>query len=82
MELFLEYYESTEIYKNENKFYYKNSPDLKKFVSLVIASSIINLPLCIIGPSGIGKTSLASEVSKMKSHIYKLNKDYFYNNFI
>ena len=29
------------------------------------------------GPSGIGKTSQASEVSKMKFHIYKLKKDYY-----
>ena len=44
------------IFKNEEKYFFKNSEKLVQLMIHLYASSMINQHLCIIGPPGIGKT--------------------------
>ena len=52
-------YETDE--STDSKYFFKESPKLKSFMSKLFISSIINLHICIIGRTGIGKTSCARE---------------------
>ena len=51
---------------SESDFFYENSPLLKSFFAKIYAASLINLPICITGRTGIGKTSAAREFSRIR----------------
>ena len=52
---------------DDNKFFYKDSESLSKFMAIVHAASIINLPLCIWGDPGVGKTAMIRAFGRIKA---------------
>ena len=57
-------YQEKENQKKIN-FFYSGNESLQNFLSIVYASYIINLHLCIIGPPGVGKTTSAMFMSEL-----------------
>jgi len=57
---------------DDSKFFYKNSEKLKKFMTIVHASSMINLPLIIYGSPGVGKTAMIRSYGRIRQ--YKMGK--------
>ena len=47
----------------------------------LFAASMINLHLCIIGRTGVGKTSCAREFSRIREKVMKLSKDFYMHSF-
>ena len=43
----------------DDPYFYKDSPELCLFLAKLMAYSLIEQPICILGPPGIGKTSSA-----------------------
>ena len=66
---------------NDNKYYFKESPKLKSFMAKLLAASMINLHICVIGKTGIGKTSCAREFSRIREKSMKLSKDFYMHSF-
>lgn len=50
----------------DDKFFYENSPLLKYFMAKLMAYSLINQPVCVSGPTGVGKTSSARAFASMR----------------
>ena len=55
--------------ENDDKYHFKESESLKKFMVFLLASSYINLHLCVIGPPGGGKTTSARAFSRIRGKI-------------
>ena len=53
---------------NDNKFFFKKSPKLRSFIAKLLASSMINLHICVVGPTGIRKTSCTREFSRIRKN--------------
>ena len=51
---------------NDAPFFYKQSPALKQFFAKLMAYSIIEQPVCITGPTGVGKTASSRAFSMMR----------------
>ena len=61
-----------ELYKNSDtkeKFYFKNSPNLENLMANLYVCYICRLPVVLVGPTGVGKTSMARALSEI------INKD-------
>ena len=52
-------------------FIYQNSSILKSFMAKIYAASLINLPVCIHGPTGVGKTSAAEQFAIERNKGYQ-----------
>ena len=63
-----------EIYLNKEKYYFAESDSLKKLMIQMYACSLVNQYLCIIGPTGIGKTIGARTFSYIRENIYNNKK--------
>ena len=57
-------YQSRQNHKKIN-FFFSGNESIQNFLSIVYASFLINLHLCIIGPPGIGKTTSAMFISEI-----------------
>ena len=66
---------------NDNKYFFQESPKLKSFMAKLLASSIINLHICVIGKTGVGKTSCAREFSRIRKKSMGLTKDFYMHSF-
>ena len=51
---------------DDNKFFYLDSESLSKFMAIIHAASIINLPLCIWGDPGVGKTAMIRSFGRIR----------------
>ncbi|KAK8886006.1 hypothetical protein M9Y10_041465 [Tritrichomonas musculus] len=65
--------------ENEEPFYYENSETLKDLMAKIMACSITGIHICLVGATGLGKTSMAvafsektSESQGRGSHPYQL----------
>jgi len=47
----------------------------------LFAASLINLHICVVGKTGIGKTSCAREFSRMRAKVSHLYKDFYMHSF-
>ena len=65
----------------DDPFFYKDSPTLKTFMAKLTAYSIIQQPICITGPTGVGKTSAAREFSRMRKHNSSSNSGFQMHSF-
>ena len=50
-------------------------------MSKLFAASMVNLHICLIGKTGIGKTSCAREFSRIRKKSMKLSKDFYMHSF-
>ena len=73
------------IYESEkstdNKYFFKDSQKLRSFMAKLYAASMINMHICIIGKTGIGKTSCAREFSRIRKKSMNLSKDFYMHSF-
>ena len=60
---------------SKEKFYFLESQKLKSFMAQLYAFSMINLHVCIIGETGIGKTSCAREFGRIRAKNIGLPKE-------
>ena len=65
----------------DNKYFFEESPKLKSFMAKLYAASMINLHICIIGKTGVGKTSCAREFSRIREKSMELVKDFYMHSF-
>ena len=61
---------------DDNKFFYLESQSLCNFMAIIHAASLINLPLCILGDPGVGKTAMIRSFSRIRA--LKYNKSSIY----
>ena len=50
---------------SDEKFYFKNSESLKTLMTHLYSCSICKIPVCLIGSTGLGKTSMARDFSEL-----------------
>ena len=58
---------------DDNKFFYKDSESLSKFMAIIHAATLINLPLCIFGDPGVGKTAMIRAFGRIRADKYKIS---------
>ena len=55
--------------EKDDKYHFKGSESLRKFMVILMAASYIKLHLCVVGPPGGGKTTSARAFSRIRAHI-------------
>ena len=65
----------------DNKYFFQESPKLKSFMAKLLALSMINLHVCVVGRTGVGKTSCAREFSRIRKKSMLLSGDFFMHSF-
>ena len=69
------------IYKNKYEaYFFENSESLKNFVLIVYISSLINLYLYVISPTGTGKTTAVRAIAEIRAKILMQNKSFYIHN--
>ena len=65
----------------DSKYFFKESTKLRSFMAKLLAFSMINLHICVIGKTGVGKTSCAREFSRIRQKSMNLSKDFYMHSF-
>ena len=65
----------------DNKYFFKESPKLSSFMAKLLALSMINLHACVVGRTGVGKTSCAREFSRIRKKSMLLSEDFYMHSF-
>ena len=65
----------------DNKYFFQDSPKLKSFMAKLLALSMINLHVCVVGRTGVGKTSCAREFSRIRKISMSLSEDFYMHSF-
>ena len=65
----------------DNKYFFQDSPKLKSFMAKLLALSMINLHVCVVGRTGVGKTSCAREFSRIRKKSMSLSEDFYMHSF-
>ena len=65
----------------DNKYFFQESPKLKSFMAKLLALSLINLHVCVVGRTGAGKTSCAREFSRIRKKSMFLSDDFYMHSF-
>ena len=63
--------------EKDDKYHFQNSNSLKNFMIFLLASSYINLNLCVIGPPGGGKTTSARAFSRIRGKLLEQDEEPF-----
>ena len=66
---------------NDNRYFFQESKKLKAFMAKLFAASMINLHICVIGKTGVGKTSCAREFSRIRKKSMNLSQDFYMHSF-
>jgi len=66
---------------DDDQFFFLNSELLKQFIAKLYAASLIHLPVCVYGPTGVGKTSAARAFAKIRPLSCKSNIKYKMHSF-
>jgi len=66
---------------DDDQFFFLNSELLQQFIAKLYAASLIHLPVCVYGPTGVGKTSAARAFAKIRPLSYKSNTKYKMHSF-
>ena len=75
MDFFIDKLKGIEIDDNEEdrKYFFSESKALSKFMVLMLAASVINLHMCVIGPPGGGKTTSAKAFSRIRGQLLNID---------
>ena len=57
---------------NEERFYFKNSPNLLNLMTNLYVCSECRIPVCLVGATGLGKTSMARAFSEIVRREYAI----------
>lgn len=57
--------------ENEEAFYFKDSPSLQDLMCKLLACSIAGLHVCLVGATGLGKTSIAQAFASISAESQK-----------
>ena len=79
--IYNKYLTETSEVKTDNKYFFKESLKLRYFMAKLFASSMINLYICVIGRTGVGKTSCAREFSRIRKKSMDLSEDFYMHSF-
>ena len=55
---------------NEERFYFQNSPNLRNLMTNIYVCSECGIPVCLVGSTGLGKTSMARAFSEIVRREY------------
>ena len=65
-----EIFDNYEQLSNEERFYFQNSPNLRNLMTNIYVCSECEIPVCLIGLTGLGKTSMARAFSEIVRREY------------
>ena len=60
-----EIFKNDQFISNDERFYFKNSPNLMNLMTHIYFCSLCQIPVCLVGATGLGKTSMVRAFSEI-----------------